>query len=316
MTSPPPAAALHNGFPTVPVSDSDEPPRPPVSEPNQEHNHNQDEDIYPTPNDSNDSNALESSFFPSPSQYYKRYTCQNLSLPLDHPDLLHNSTDKVKVSTSTNNTDGYTRMDLEPPRLDWVLERGSYNVFGQVWPVNDQLPSLREMGVEELWDPNQTDRKQSLQTLLQALLVTYHQLVTSLLAPPRSIKDDTKGLPSDPERFVERIRLIGINLHHLINELRPVQAKESLKAMMRTQIEQRKARTNAIQQKCQEMNQALASLSTKLERAVIVDGGTTMGKEEGDLNPARAVGVRVGVGKEADPMETALSRLKEKVDGL
>ncbi|SCZ94799.1 BZ3500_MvSof-1268-A1-R1_Chr12-1g03666 [Microbotryum saponariae] len=315
MTASPPAAALQNGYPPAPVDDSDEPPRPPVSEPNQDHN--QDEDMYPTLNDNNDSNTLESSFFPSPSHYYKRYTSHNLSLPLDHPDSLHNPTDEAKVSTSLNNTDRFTRMDLEPPQLDWVLERGSYTVFGEVWPVNDQLPSLREMGVEELWDPNQTastDRRQSLQTLLQALLVTYHQLVTALLAPPRSIKEDAKGLPSDPERFVERIRLIGINLHHLINELRPVQAKESLKAMMRTQIEQRKARTNAIQQKCQEMNQALASLSTKLERAVIVDSETTMRKEAGNLNPARAVGV--GVGKEGDPMETALSRLKEKVDGL
>jgi hypothetical protein len=33
------------------------------------------------------------------------------------------------------------------------------------------------------------------------------------------------------------MRLICINMHYLVNELRPVQARETLKAMMQSQIE-------------------------------------------------------------------------------
>ncbi|SCV72957.1 BQ2448_6882 [Microbotryum intermedium] len=241
MSSSPPSGLLQRPTTTAAtVDDQDE--RQHDHDLTMEHDSNQDEDMFSTTtNNNNDTNALEASFFPSPSHYYKRYTSYNLSLPLDYPEILH-------LPNDDNSGGGFTRQDLVPPHLDWVLERGTYTVFGEVWPLDDQLPSLRDMGVEELFDPLQPDRSHSLQTLLQALLVTYHQLVTSLLAPPRSIHDDQQGLPSDPERYVDRIRLIGINLHHSINELRPVQAKESLKAMMRTQIERRKAKTSAIQQ--------------------------------------------------------------------
>lgn len=59
------------------------------------------------------------------------------------------------------------------------------------------------------------------------MLLTYTQLLTSLLSPPPSLAE-LKGQaepPTDPERLVDHIRLIGVNMHHLVNELRPVQVR-------------------------------------------------------------------------------------------
>lgn len=90
------------------------------------------------------------------------------------------------------------------------------------------------------------DRKVSLQTLLRTLLLTYTQLLNSLLTPPPSLLHPQPAVPppppnpdgsqppppasqaaTDPERLTEHVRLISINMHHLVNELRPVQVSEA-----------------------------------------------------------------------------------------
>jgi mediator of RNA polymerase II transcription subunit 7 len=84
--------------------------------------------------------SLETSFFPAPAPYYTRYTSDNLALPLAAPVQLPNGQE-------------VSRAELEPPNIDWIVEEGSYSVFGETWPVEEKLPSLAEMGVQELFDP-------------------------------------------------------------------------------------------------------------------------------------------------------------------
>ena len=63
------------------------------------------------------------------------------------------------------------------------------------------------------------------------MLVSYSTLVSALLAPPPSLPALNGARPStDPERLVEHIRLISINMHHLVNELRPVQVRTRSRA--------------------------------------------------------------------------------------
>lgn len=87
----------------------------------------------------------ESSFFPSPPSFYLRYTTANLALPLDQTGL-------SVPATATAVEDTFNRIDLEPPNVDWILERGHYEVFGERWPIVELLPTLTEMGVQELFD--------------------------------------------------------------------------------------------------------------------------------------------------------------------
>ncbi|KAM0749807.1 hypothetical protein T439DRAFT_381370 [Meredithblackwellia eburnea MCA 4105] len=239
-----------------------------------------------------DEDELDSSFFPSPAHYYKRYTTANLALPLSHvePLFVSQSTQPGDVEGKEKEKDGnagvsFTRKDLEPPNPDWVVERGNYAVFGETWPVVERLPSLQELGVREMFS-KADDRNTSLQTLLQALLLSYTSLINSLLAPPPSLvaqPDTMEPLPpTEPERLVEHIRLISVNMHHLVNELRPVQARETLKNMMRAQIETRRAKTAAMKLKCAELSATLASLKLDLVSAsasVAPTTGTTLSSD-------------------------------------
>ncbi|KAK4053596.1 hypothetical protein OIO90_003835 [Microbotryomycetes sp. JL221] len=240
------------------------PALPPSTAPQQHQNQggapNTDTNDAVVPN--NDDEGLDTSFFPAPAHYYKRYTDDNLAIK-DNDAL-------VTLSDGTT----FTRRELDPPDIDDVVKTGSYNVFGDTWPVDEQLPSLGDMGVTEMFDKSQ-DRTQSLLTLLRAMLVTYTQLVSALLEPPPSLSaieqaqqqgqvEPGQEPPTDPERLVEHIRLISINMHHLVNELRPIQARETLKNMMRQQIERRKTKTAAIKQRCAELADSLAQLKLDL----------------------------------------------------
>ncbi|GAA6007404.1 hypothetical protein JCM11491_004151 [Sporobolomyces phaffii] len=212
---------------------------------------------------------FDTSFFPAPSPYFARYSSANLALPAD-----------ALIADVPGEPRPFPASDLEPPNVEWIVEEGSYSAFGETWPIEEHLPTLQEMGLDEMYDKSQ-DRKESLQTLLRALLITYTQLLNSLLTPPPSLLHPPRPAPAstsatengaqpsqppnDPERLTEHIRLITINMHHLVNELRPVQARETLKLMMQFQIDRRREKTLAIKQRCDEVRSTLADLQTRVQ---------------------------------------------------
>lgn len=103
--------------------------------------------------------------FPSPPSHYTNYTAHNLTLlsllrervPAEEPS----ATDATEPSTSTwllppidvrqqyttladqNDVPDWPLTQLEPPRVDWILEEGQYTVFGDTWFVRSDS-SLRE----------------------------------------------------------------------------------------------------------------------------------------------------------------------------
>lgn len=83
---------------------------------------------------------LEDSFFPSPAHYYKRYTTANLAL------------DPTELLPPIDGEPSCLAVELLPPDVDAIVQRGAYEVFGETWPVEEVLPSLTDMGVEELFD--------------------------------------------------------------------------------------------------------------------------------------------------------------------
>lgn len=267
---------------------------------------------------------LMSSFFPSPPSYYKHFTPENIALAKRFVARLHSSKRKdepilaasedrdggqeqqdwVKVQEgilremgeSPDRIDSLRDVDLqllvEAPDITEIEREGHWLSFGQVWPVREELPSLLDMGVKQLYSLSEdnfqgqplcrgffrllgavcaerlkdvlsfppprgftfmTARRQALHTLLHTILLTYLRLLGVLIDGPPSLAaeqarmtgsaPDSSFLGTQADSLIDHIRVAAINIHHLCNEWRPIQARETLKLLMRAQIEERKART-------------------------------------------------------------------------
>ncbi|KAF8560190.1 hypothetical protein OG21DRAFT_1451999 [Imleria badia] len=210
--------------------------------------------------------------FPSPPSHYANYTTHNLRL-------LHLLRDRLKdqdVDISTVNqhdllsdqTDipPWPLTQLEKPRVDWILEEGHYDVFGDMWFVKETIPSLADLGGHQLYpaDPS-TDRRPALLSILRSLLVTYSNLTGAILAPP---PPPYSTVPPEWQRQVEWITVLAQNLMAAANDLRPVQARGNLENMMQRQLELRREETASIHTKCDGLEARLLELrATALDSA-------------------------------------------------
>jgi mediator of RNA polymerase II transcription subunit 7 len=153
-------------------------------------------------------------------------------------------------------------------------------------------------GIERLYNPEPgSDPRPHLRQLLISLLSAYHKLLSGILEPvpsgyhrpPSPTTDPSEVKQEDPEwppplnweATVLWIRTLVLNLGWAVNEFRPVQARMTLEAMMRRQIEIRKEETKAIHtlvtkspysknrssyifdRKCDELEKTLADLRSK-----------------------------------------------------
>ncbi|KAK5612934.1 Mediator of RNA polymerase II transcription subunit 7 [Crenichthys baileyi] len=108
--------------------------------------------------------------------------------------------------------------------------RDSYMMFGNQFQCDDLIiRPLESQGIERL-HPMQFDHKQELKKLNMSILVNFLDLLDILIKSPGSIKREEK---------LEDIKLLFVHMHHLINEYRPHQARETLRVMMEVQKRQR-----------------------------------------------------------------------------
>lgn len=202
--------------------------------------------------------------FPSPPSHHTKYTTRNLQLL----ELLRDRAGGADISTVnqyellSDQTDvpEWPMVQLEKPRVDWILEEGQYTVFGDTWFIKEQIPSLKELGGHQLYpeDPSE-DRRPALRKILHSLLVTYSHLVDSLLAPP-PIASTT--VQPEWQRQLEWITVLAQNIMAAANDLRPVQARVNLELMMKRQLELRREETRAIHEKCDSLEAKLAEMSS------------------------------------------------------
>ncbi|KAJ7527984.1 hypothetical protein O6H91_16G079500 [Diphasiastrum complanatum] len=110
-----------------------------------------------------------------------------------------------------------------------VIE-GMYTMFGSTYTTDDLLPSLEDQGLRQLYPkgPN-IDYKKELKALNRELLLQVLELIDVLVERP-----------SQYARRVEDVALIFRNLHHLLNSLRPHQARATLIHILEMQIQRRK----------------------------------------------------------------------------
>ncbi|KIM88574.1 hypothetical protein PILCRDRAFT_813529 [Piloderma croceum F 1598] len=163
--------------------------------------------------------------FPSPPSHYTNYTSHNLNLlallkeRTSDTDL--SSVNQHQILSDHPDVPSWPLTQLEKPRVDWIIEDGYYNVFGDQWFIKETIPSLAELGGNQLYpgDPSE-DRRPALLSILRSMLVTYSKLTTSLLAPPPTVSSNATP---EWQRQVQWITDLAQNIMAAANDLRPVQ---------------------------------------------------------------------------------------------
>ncbi|KAG8749587.1 Mediator of RNA polymerase II transcription subunit 7 [Serendipita sp. 396] len=245
--------------------------------------------------------------FPTPPVYWTRYTPENLRLLARLREKIvarrqENGASQVEETGEENRDDedvdqavllpgeellpSFPLLELEPPRLDWILEEESYSSFGEVHPTKEIVQVLPP-GIQKLYDPEpKADPRPHLRQLLVSLLSAYHKLLSDVLEPvpsgyhgppPEEIQaklnaqavDGQEGSggeevawppPLNWEATILWMRTITLNLGWAVNEFRPVQARMNLESIMQRQIDVRREETRAIHSKCDELERMLADL--------------------------------------------------------
>ncbi|XP_065343477.1 mediator of RNA polymerase II transcription subunit 7 [Cloeon dipterum] len=106
----------------------------------------------------------------------------------------------------------------------------SYAMFGTTYQMDDSIiRPLESQGIRRLY-PQNCDRRRELRKLNHSLLVNFLDLLDLLVQCPES--------PRRAEK-VDDLSLLFIHIHHLLNEFRPHQARETLRVMMELQKRQR-----------------------------------------------------------------------------
>ncbi|CAM6090071.1 unnamed protein product [Calypogeia fissa] len=153
---------------------------------------------------------------------------------------------------------------------------GTYAMFGSNYTTDDMLPSLEEQGLRQLYPkgPN-VDYKKELRSLNRELCLQFLELADVLVERP-----------SQYARRVEDMGLILRNMHHLLNSLRPHQARATLIHMLDSQIERRKQAVAEIRRKREEVRHMLQESLQSLDgqtNDILQDGGIAAGQSDPNM---------------------------------
>jgi mediator of RNA polymerase II transcription subunit 7 len=116
-------------------------------------------------------------------------------------------------------------------------------------------------GIKRLY-PLHFDRRRELKKLNQSLLANFLDLLDLLVNCPDS--------PRRAEK-VEDLSLLFIHIHHLLNEFRPHQARETLRVMMELQRRQRIETANRFQKHLDKVMEILQQAIQNLPEPMEVD---------------------------------------------
>jgi mediator of RNA polymerase II transcription subunit 7 len=123
----------------------------------------------------------------------------------------------------------------------------SHTTANLLHQLDDKLPTLEEAGMRRLGSPTSSppavptptskhlDRAFQLKRLAKSLLLNFLELLGILAVDPRQATQK-----------IDDLRTLFINFHHVLNEYRPHQARESLIALMQDRLDKTRAETQAV----------------------------------------------------------------------
>ncbi|XP_015378747.1 PREDICTED: mediator of RNA polymerase II transcription subunit 7 [Diuraphis noxia] len=160
----------------------------------------------------------------------------------------------------------------------------TYTMFGNPYNAEDSIiRPLESQGFKRLY-PQHFDRRRELRKLNHSLLVNFLDLLDLLIQCPDS--------PRRAEK-VDDISLLFIHIHHLLNEFRPHQARETVRVMLDLQRRQRNETTIRLQKHIDKVSdilqQTLENLpDTELDSKLMVDTSKIDRLEQKNADEPRA----------------------------
>ena len=135
-------------------------------------------------------------------------------------------------------------------------EKDTYSCFGKLVDPNEPLiRSLESQGIQRLYSIssngtiNMNNHKKELKKLNHSILIAYLDLLEVLVKAPNTqlpldqqqidINNEQQLFKTLRDQKLEDIELLFINMHHLINELRPMQARDNIRCILELQKRQR-----------------------------------------------------------------------------
>ncbi|KAH7730535.1 MED7 protein [Aphelenchoides avenae] len=151
-----------------------------------------------------------------------------------------------------------------------------FTAFNEAYDLEGPiLKSLGEMQITQYYDRNK-DWKSELKKLNRSIVAAFLDLLEILIKSP-----------DHPDRMnsIETIRLLFFNMHHLINEYRPVQARDTLKQMAIRQNQEIKDVNEKLRKFVQAGNAAIESLQTAFKNIDFAFNVPSAPKSCRDSNP-------------------------------
>ncbi|PNY25579.1 Mediator of RNA polymerase II transcription subunit 7 [Tolypocladium capitatum] len=239
------------------------------------------------------------STFPNPPPFWKDFTPDRVARI---EDLRH---------AHAENTDNGAGADAALVRLPDLPEDltnlqpppepadGRWRVFGDQYMLDDRLPTLEEQGIANLpatgpspsKDTKHYDGAFELKRLAKSLLLNFLELAGTLSRSPAAAAAK-----------IQDLRTIFINLHHILNEYRPHQARESLIEMMQDHLDRTRAETVAVRAQVDKARSVLEGLGS-LELAsswLAADAGAGAGALPWEGGRGRAEAERLAVERDAE----------------
>ena len=126
--------------------------------------------------------------------------------------------------------DTYSMFGVTVSNDDAIIQSlESQVLYTLVWQTLTSFDILFQ-GFKRLYSAKDIDRKKELRKLNHSVLVNFLDMIDILIKTPESPKREEK---------IEDINLLFIHMHHLINEFRPHQARETLRVMLMVQKRKR-----------------------------------------------------------------------------
>lgn len=183
--------------------------------------------------------------------------------------------------TDENIRRGRTPKPPPPPATN-----DTYQMFGVTFHADDAIiRPLESQGIRRLY-PQNFDHRRELKKLNHSVLTNFLDLLEILIQCPESQKRQEK---------IDDISLLFIHMHHLINEFRPHQARETLRVMMEVQKRQTLETCDRFQrhlEKCVDViKQALNSLPEQCDSdsKLLASTAIYLSKSTDDSAPEPAV---------------------------